>query len=253
MSRPLLILVILIAAFAAWLLWPEGGTQAPEQPGRPATVIDPATAGVIRGRVLFAGTPPPARFIEMGATPECRALHADRIPDDSLLASDGRLRNAVVHVKTGLEGMAFDLPKEPVVVDQKGCLFLPRVAAARAGQAVHFLNSDPTKHNVHASPKAPKSEGFNRSLSRKGTKAEVVLTGPEIGIQVTCDVHPWMIGYLSVFDHPHFAVTGEDGAFAFKGLPPGEYEIEAWHETLGKRGARVQLGPAGDETLDLSF
>jgi uncharacterized protein (DUF2141 family) len=72
-------------------------------------------------------------------------------------------------------------------------------------------------------------------------------------VQLRCDIHPWMRGWLGVVPHPFFAVTGEDGTFAFTGLPPGEYEVAVWHEKYGEKTARAALSPKGDVVLDYVF
>jgi hypothetical protein len=202
------------------------------------TPIDPATAGRIRGRVDFPGSPPPNPKLAVGGSPECAALHGPG-------ALDGRLRNALVYVKSGLEKHAFAWPKEPVRIANRGCLFVPRVAAAQTHQAVEIVNEDPTDHNANIPGR------FNRWLRGKGTSTSLKLREPTPPQELRCDIHPWMRGWLAVVPHPFFAVTGEDGAFDFRGLPPGRYVIAAWHETYGEKTRELTLGPSGD--VDLSF
>jgi hypothetical protein len=62
-----------------------------------------------------------------------------------------------------------------------------------------------------------------------------------------------MNAYACVVDHPFFAITGEDGSFSLKGLPPGQYTITAWHEKFGKQETKVMLAPSGSDTLEFSF
>jgi hypothetical protein len=135
------------------------------------------------------------------------------------------------------------------VIDQKGCLFTPRVAGAQTGQPIHFVNSDPLLHNVHSTPSEAK--GWNLSLSKQGVQREVRVAKPEVMIPMKCDVHPWMKGYVGVLDHPYFAVTGPDGRFTLPNVPAGEYVVGAWHERFGVREARVTVG--AKETKDVGF
>lgn len=252
MNRFLLAALLAAAGATAFLfLARKPAPSVPPAPAKAPTAIDPATAGTIRGRVRFSGPVPAPKEIRMSGNPECSALHPATVPDDSLLVKDGALRNAVVYVKKGLEAQVFAPPASAVEVDQRGCLFLPRVACAQVNQPVAFLNSDPTKHNVHGVPK--RSESFNRSLARKGTRAELRIPASEVGIPITCDLHAWMTGWLCVFDHPFFRTTGEDGAFEMKGLPPGEYVLEAWHERLGALERTVTVPPSGEAAVEFVF
>jgi hypothetical protein len=73
----------------------------------------------------------------------------------------------------------------------------------------------------------------------------------EIMIPVSCDVHSWMSAYVGVVDHPYFDVTGDDGAFELPNLPPGEYEIEAWHEFYGAQTMNVTVGEG--ESVETEF
>ena len=107
----------------------------------------------------------------------------------------------------------------------------------RVGQPIEIINSDPTLHNIHAMPKA--NSEFNTGQPMQGMKTKHTFTAKEVMVPFKCDVHGWMNAYVGVLDHPYFAVTGEDGKFALKGLPPGTYTIEAWHEKLGAHDRRA--------------
>lgn len=254
MNKGALILGAAAAVGIAFFFWPSAnGPKAPSGPTEPELKIDPATAGSLSGTVLYTGKAPEPAFLDMSSKPECHGLHAEKTPDDRLLAKNGKLRNAVVYVKSGLPKGSFPLPAGSVVLDQKACMFVPKVVALRAGQTLRLLNSDPTKHNVQTNPEPRKASAFNIPLATKGSDRDVVVDAAEVGIHLVCDYHGWMSGWLCAFDHPFFAVTGEDGAFAFTGLPPGEYEVEAWHESLGTRTGRAKVEPKGSATLDLSF
>jgi hypothetical protein len=138
-----------------------------------------------------------------------------------------------------------------VVVDQRACNYEPHVLGVRVGQQVTFVNSDPLLHNVHAL--AAKNEGFNDSLPTAGARLVKRFTRPEVMVRMRCDVHPWMFAYVAVVPHPFFAVTGAGGEFALEGVPPGEYVVEAWHETLGTRTQKVAVAPKGEARADFSF
>jgi plastocyanin len=153
-------------------------------------------------------------------------------------------------VKDGLGAHAFPWPTEPVTVANRKCVYVPRVVGAQVHQPIRFVNDDPTDHNVHG---FTASGQFNFTLRGKDASQVQKLRHPEVVVRVKCDLHPWMIGYVGVVPHPFFAVTGDDGAFELKGLPPGDYVLEAWHEKLGTRTASVKLGAGGTAEATFRF
>jgi hypothetical protein len=208
---------------------------------------DPATVGTIRGVVRFEGTVPEAKLEPMGGSPECSAISEGRVRTSDLLVKDGRLKNAFVYVKQGLDAKyKFPIPTEEHVVSNEKCLYTPRVSGCRTWQKIKMLNLDPTQHNF-------RSAEWSRTLLGKGQYAIVSFDKPAVMVALKCDLHNWMIGHLGVLDHPFFAVTGGEGAFELKGLPPGEYVVEAWHETLGTQTATVKLEPSGAAEAPFTF
>ncbi len=123
--------------------------------------------------------------------------------------------------------------------------------AVQAGQPVEFRNSDPLLHNIRANSK--QGQSFNIAQPVKGMKQVRKFSKPEIGIQLRCDVHWWMAGYLHVLPHPFFAITGDDGTFTIKGVPAGTYRLEAWHEKLGTQTKTVTVKPGETVTVDFTF
>lgn len=156
-----------------------------------------------------------------------------------------------VYVKTGLERKTFETPKEAIQIDQRGCSYKPHVIGIQVGQTLDVLNSDPVSHNIHPLPK--ENRDWNRQQAPEAGKLERQFTRPEIMIPVKCNVHNWMRAYISVVAHPYFAVTGDQGTFELKGLPPGDYTIEAWQEKYGVQEQKITLAPSASQTIEFSF
>ncbi len=207
------------------------------------------TGATVRGSVRFEGKAPMAKAISMAADPSCAKLHPSPVMAQEVMAdAKGDLQNVIVFVSEGLGDRTFEAPSQPVVVEQKGCLYQPHVLAVRANQTLEVVNDDPTSHNIHPVP--ANNREWNKA-EPPGSKMEEAFAREEIAIPVKCNVHPWMRGYIAVFKHPYFAVTGKDGGFDLSNLPPGTYTIKAWHEKLGTSTQTVTIG--ANETKEISF
>lgn len=208
--------------------------------------------GTITGQVRFTGTPPAPVKLEFGAEKQCALLHGDHQPvkEDLVVNAQGGVKYVLVYV-TGVAPDGAVAPSQPVVFEQKGCVFLPHVAAVMAGQPVEVRNDDPVLHNVRAQSK--QGQSFNIAQPVQGMKTTKVLNKPEIGIPLKCDVHFWMTAYLHVLPHPFFAMTGEDGRFAIAGVPSGTYTLEAWHEKLGVQTHTVALAAGESKSVTIEF
>ena len=206
----------------------------------------------VTGKVVFTGTPPPRTSVQFGGEKACAIAHGNSAPqtEDVVVNSNGTLRDVLVYVTGEVPG-TFTSPADPLVFEQKGCVFLPHVGAVMVGQPVEVLNDDPILHNVRAQSKLGQS--FNIAQPSQGMKTRKVLQKQEIGIPLKCDVHFWMRGYLHVVAHPFFAVTGDDGTFTLKGLPPGTYTLEAWHGKLGTKQLTVTVKGAESQSADFTF
>jgi plastocyanin len=212
-----------------------GGGGA-ERPAANATADGP---GTITGRVVFEGEPPPRAQVRMTSDPNCMPTEEAALSESMVVAPDGSLKNVFVSVTAGLGDRVYAAPTTPVVLDQDGCRYVPHVFGVQVGQPVEVHNSDSTLHNVHAMPKT--NNEFN--FGQQPTTPPILRTfdEPEIGVSIKCDVHGWMRAYGNVVEHPFYAVSDDDGTFAIKGLPPGTYTIEAWHERLGTQTQQVTI------------
>jgi plastocyanin len=144
-----------------------------------------------------------------------------------------------------------DIPKEEVEIDQVGCIYVPRVVAARVGQKVTYINSDPIYHNIRSYSK--KNRKFNKGMPTKGQRITRVFKKPEIPFQTKCSVHPWMGVYVAVFDHPFFDVTDKNGEFEINNLPAGTYTLEAWHEVYGVMKKEFTVSENEKLNLEIRF
>jgi hypothetical protein len=70
---------------------------------------------------------------------------------------------------------------------------------------------------------------------------------------VKCNIHAWMHSYIGVVDHPYFAVTGPDGKFQWKNVPPGDYTVAVWHEKLGKQEQQVHVASAASAAVNFTY
>ena len=190
----------------------------------------------ITGKVLLDGEAPEPEEVNMGAEPKCAAAHADPVLDESIVVGEnGELANVVVSIQApeGKE-LGGEVPKKPAVLDQVGCQYTPHVLAMMVGQEMLVKNSDPFLHNVHSL--AIDNQGFNFGQPNKNPGQKPPGGPPKVAERfvIKCDVHPWMIAHINVFDHPFFAVTKEDGTFEIptEGLEDGTYTLEIWQEKL---------------------
>ena len=218
--------------------------------GPGAQKVDESTAGKVTGKAVLDGTAPKNAAIKMNADPFCmREAKGPQTQEYYIVGEGGALQNVFVYVKDGLGNYVWDTPTQPVTIDQKQCRYHPHVFGIRVGQPLDILNSDQTLHNIHAIPKV--NEEFNTGQPIQGLKTTHTFTQKEIMVPFKCDVHGWMNAHLGVLDHPYFAVSGSDGKFEIKTLPPGNYVIEAWHEKLGAQTQNVTIGK--NETKDITF
>jgi plastocyanin len=224
---------------------PAASASAPAAPA--AAPIDPATAAAVRGTVKFEGAAPKPAKIDMSQDAKCQGANTA----ENIVVKDGNLANVFVYVKEGLGSRTFDVPKDAVTLTQSGCKYGPHVLGAMAGQTIKIINGDPTTHNIHPTPKDNRE--WNESQAPQAPPLEKSFAREEILLPVKCNQHPWMKMYVSVVKNPFYAVTGPDGKFEIKGLPPGDYTLAFVHEKLGEQDQKITLAAKDSKTVDASF
>jgi plastocyanin len=195
---------------------------------------DVKDGGSISGTVKFKGTAPAPKKLDVNKDKEV----CGKTPktDQSLVVNNGNLANAVVTITDIQKGKKIETKK--VTLDQNGCEYKPHVLAFPAGSSVEILNPDGILHNVHSYSKV--NSPFNQAQPKFKKTLDVKIDKPEV-IEVKCDVHGWMHGWLVATENPYFAVTDNSGAFKLTDVPPGNYTVEVWHEKLGKNTQKVTV------------
>lgn len=255
LTLPVFIVLALSSAACGAASSADSASAASDSPAASATQarrVDQATAGSISGKVTLNGPAPAPEMMRIAADQTCIAAMGSSAKSDAILVgADGAIQNAFVYIKDTLSDYAFDAPAVPVVLDQVGCRYTPRIFGVRVGQPVEMLNSDATMHNVHALPMV--NQEFNRGMPQQNSRMTQIFTAPEQMVRFKCDLHPWMNAYGGVMPHPFFAVTGADGAFSLKGVPPGNYELVIWHEKLGSATKAVEIGNSQAVSLSVTL
>lgn len=236
---------------------PSGETgSAPTSTGKTYS----GDVGSITGTVAYNGTAPVAKKIDTSADPACGSKNPNLTTEENVV-NNGKLANAFVYVKDGaatdgtkIGDYTWAAPSGSITLDQNGCHYRPHVLGAMVNQDINITNSDPTTHNIHFTPK--NNPDWNQSQPNGASPLAHKLTRAEVLVPVKCNQHPWMKAYIGVMKHPFFAVSGEDGSFTIKGVPPGTYTVVAWHEG-GANGTektmQVTVAANGSAKADFAF
>lgn len=221
-----------------------------------AVVVDQASAtrsetaddveASFAGRVVFEGEVPqtvPLPITEKQSVGCCPDGVDMNDKNRTLLVSEGKgIANVVVTVD--VKDAEVKVPDEPFSIDQKMCRFEPHVMVLPVGSTMEFLNSDGVAHNVHTY--ATKNDSLNKTIAPGGKESQKLTKTDKI--KISCDIHPWMNGWVFVTDTPYFAVSDGEGNFEIEGLAPGEYKADYWHEKLGKTKGSFTI--AADGTVE---
>lgn len=207
---------------AGWLAW--SGT---------------APAGDLTGSVLYSGKLPERAKVPV--TIDQYICGQEKDAEDLVIGPKRGVQNAVVWLENPPAGAKWPEPPATVEMDQKGCVFVPRVVVVPVGGTVDFLNSDRLLHNLHSLSR--ENPSFNRTQPRNRT-IPVTFTRPE-RVTITCDLHSWMKSWVVVAEHPFYAVTDAAGAYRIANVPPGKYKLRMWQEALGELSREIVVGSQG--------
>ena len=234
------------ASASAWKHEPGGRIDDSAAP-----IGQTSGGGTITGRVRVKGKVPGNPVIRMGMDPMCAKLNAGKTTVQEIVAAaaDGSLANVFVSLQGSFP--ATPVPSEPVTIDQRGCMYVPRVVGARTGQTVVVRNSDAVFHNVHGN--SAHGNAFNFSQPKAGIVQELRLKEPETMVRVTCDVHRWMTAFVGVVAHPYFATSGTGGTFTIANVPAGSYTIQSWHELFGVLTETVRVTEGSTSAVEFAY
>lgn len=216
--------------------------------------------GSLKGRFVVEGKIPDPKPLPVTKDQFCIDEHP--LDESIVVGEDGELANVVVFIRQGRRDKVEVHPdyaaqlSEPVVLDNVGCHFLPHVMVVRTGQPMTLKNSDPVGHNTNLGV-------FNQIIPSGGESQTKIDRASPLPISVSCNIHPFMKGFVLVQDHPYMAVSAADGTFEIENLPTGKRGLTFWHELPGalkdlKVGSRstdrkgqAEVTIKNGETLDL--
>ena len=212
--------------------------------------------GSVIGTTALVGKAPAKVAIDTSMDPAC-GLSGGQVYSEQYVVNGGKLANVFVYVKSGpwaaMQAQATGAGLQPVAMDQKGCQYVPHVIGVMHGGYVAFKNSDVTMHNIHTMPAMVGNETIDVSQGPKGAPVNKQMLKPEMMLPVRCNNHPWMNAFINVSPTPFFQVTGVDGKFELKGLPPGDYVIGAVQEKMGEKDINVSVAADKAAKADFAF
>lgn len=209
--------------------------------------VEVTDGGTISGEVKFAGDPPTPAKVEV--TKDQEVCGKTEKVDESLLVGPNKgIQNVVVSISDIQKGKK--MPDQGATLDQKDCRYAPHVVLTPAGTEMSILNSDGILHNIHSY--STKNPAFNKAQPKFRKEIKEKFAEPE-NVKLTCDAHGWMSGWVVVMDHPYYAVTKDDGTFTMTDVPPGDYELKFWHETLGETTQKVSVKPKEESKVSVEM
>jgi hypothetical protein len=222
-------------------------------PGVAAAPIENAQGARISGRVFLMFKPPAEKPLPLDARcgAEFRARGMAPTTQHFVVGRDNGLGNVLVMVTAGLPQRRWPVPQQAVSLRLRGCIYENPIAALQTGQRLLVENFDKVLHNVHSQPERSRESNF--AMMPRARPLPFVFEEPELFVRFKCDVHPWEFAYVSVLEHPFFAVTDANGNFAISGLPAGRYTVEAHHRKAGVLRREVTVEEFRNGSADFHF
>lgn len=207
-----------------------------------------ANGGTITGTVHFLGTPPPPKKLLTGTDPEACGTE-DRFSRTLVVDENGGVLDAVVNLREIERGKSW--PEHEYHLRQSGCRFDPHILLIREGADLQLVNTDRVLHIVRSHSK---DSVFNVGQPRFVVQLLVEdftkqIAEPKV-VKLVCDLHGWMEAYAIIQKHPYYVVTDADGSFRIEDVPPGTYELELWHETLGEATKTIAVAPSAETAVE---
>jgi plastocyanin len=220
------------------------GRSAKAAAAQAGYTVQPSAGGTIEGKLLWVGKPQQPHRIAV--TVNARTCGMSKEMYD-VRVEQGGVVGAVVWIDNITHGKAFDWPK--AVLDQKNCMFVPSVLVMKPGQ-LEIDNSDKVTHNVHVIARYNRS--FNQMMAPGAAPVDVTMMRPET-IQVRCDIHPWMEGYIVVAKNPYYTISGSGGSFTLTDVPAGTYHLDVWQDKIGTKSQSVTVQAGKTTTVDFKL
>jgi len=218
--------------------------------GYGVTSKNPADFGTIAGKISYQGRRRSGR-IDLAKAYCINNNPNGMLSENFMVGPNGELGGVIVYVKRGLTRMEFEVPPEPIILDQKACRYIPHLSVLRVGQDLIIRSSDRHAHNVHWMPGV--NGQFNQPMNVPFDLDPKTFFRTQVAASVKCDIHGWMQSYMAVLPHPCWTITKDDGTFEIKGVPPGTLQLAAWHEELGELTIDLSLAKNESKAHDFQF
>jgi plastocyanin len=220
---------------------------------RPYETLDAGSLRtVVQGQVTLMGTMIPD--VPYNKIYRDSKLCGEEVIGEELNVMEGS--RGIEGVIVSLEGIEKGKPKpkeEVLIIENRGCRFIPSVTATVVGSTLQVQNTDPILHTTHARFESKHGRTLWNIVQQAGAQGIMkLLTMPGV-VDVRCDLHPNMRSYVHVFNHPYYTVTDTDGVFEMTNVPAGTYQLTAWHARIGSRGRVVTVPQNGTVTADIGM